>query len=223
MPFRERMRGFWRYFLVFFLTKMRAFLADWSVQSPNSVHKHVIFVQDFPESLIANEPLNRSIHDAVGQNTSGIPRIWNYCEFSDRHYIREGPSQDGTDTHTLDGSTGSRMGTPLRRPDAHALGPVRCSRPHSDPRVLHIHNPGTQTCAMWPAVPVGMSAQTAGLAGVRCHHIENEKAFVSQHLYQLGGSSFQQNPVQPRFLAPREIKLLDCAPETLAKTAIWGV
>ncbi len=60
-------------------------LADWSMKSPNSVHKHAIFVQDFPESLIANEHLNRAIHDAVGQNASGIPRIGGCCEFSDRH------------------------------------------------------------------------------------------------------------------------------------------
>ncbi len=39
----------------------------------SSVHKHEIFVQDFPESLIANEHLNRAIHDAVGQNASGPP------------------------------------------------------------------------------------------------------------------------------------------------------
>ncbi len=37
------------------------------MKSPNSIHKHAIFVQDSPESLIANEHLNRSIHDAVGK------------------------------------------------------------------------------------------------------------------------------------------------------------
>ncbi len=62
-------------------------LADWSIKSPNSVHKHAIFVQDFPESLIANEHLNRAIHDAVGQNPPEIPRIGGCCGFSDRHYI----------------------------------------------------------------------------------------------------------------------------------------
>ena len=58
------------------------------MKSPNSVHKHEIFVQDFPESLIANEHLNRAIHDAVGQNVSGIPHIWGCYEFSDRHYLK---------------------------------------------------------------------------------------------------------------------------------------
>ena len=55
--------------------------------SDTCVHKHAIFVQDFPESLIANEHLIRAIHDAVGQNASGIPRIGGCSEYSDRHYI----------------------------------------------------------------------------------------------------------------------------------------
>ena len=87
MPFRERMRGFWEIFFDIFPDEDGSPLADWSMKSPNSVHKHEIFVQDFPESLIANEHLNRAIHDAVGQNASGIPRIGGCCEFSDRHYI----------------------------------------------------------------------------------------------------------------------------------------
>ena len=61
MPFRERMWGFWRYFFGIFPDEDGSPLADWSMKSPNSVHKHAIFVQDFPESLIANEHLNRSI------------------------------------------------------------------------------------------------------------------------------------------------------------------
>ena len=66
-----------------------------------------------------------------------------------------------------------------------------------------------------PVVPVYMSAQTACLAGVRCHHIENENALVPQHLYQLGRSSFQQNPVQPRFLSNIFARLLYRSPGRL--------
>ena len=87
MPFREHTRGFWEIFFGVFSDEDGNPLADWSMKSPNSVHKHEIFVQDFPESLIANEHLNRAIHDAVGRNASGIPRIEGCCEFSDRHYI----------------------------------------------------------------------------------------------------------------------------------------
>ena len=46
------------------------------MKSPNSVHKHAIFVQDFPESLIANEHLNRAIHDAVGAKCLWNPPYW---------------------------------------------------------------------------------------------------------------------------------------------------
>ncbi len=33
---------------------------DWNIKSPNSGHKHAIFMQDLPESLIANVP--ESLH-----------------------------------------------------------------------------------------------------------------------------------------------------------------
>ncbi len=56
-----------------------------SLEGGNSGHKDAILVQDSPESLIAIEHLNHSIHDAVGKNASEIPLIWNYCEFSDRN------------------------------------------------------------------------------------------------------------------------------------------
>ena len=81
------MRGFWEIFSGIFPDEDGSPLADWSIKSPNGVHKHAVFVQDFSESLIANEHLNRAIPDAVGQNAPGIPHIWGCCEFSDRHYI----------------------------------------------------------------------------------------------------------------------------------------
>ena len=63
-----------------------------------------------------------------------------------------------------------------------------------------------------PAVPVYMPALTAGLTGVRYHHIENKNALVPQHLDQLGGCSFQQHPVQPRFLPDIRPRILYRSP-----------
>ncbi len=70
------MRGFGKYFFGIFPDEDGGPLADWSMKSPNSIHKHAIFVQDFPESLIANEHLNRAIHDAVVAKCLWNPPHW---------------------------------------------------------------------------------------------------------------------------------------------------
>ena len=82
------MRGFWEIFFGIFPDEDGSPLADWGMKSPNSVHKHTIFVQDFPESLIANEHLNRAIHDAVGQMPLESPVLGVAVNFRMRQHIR---------------------------------------------------------------------------------------------------------------------------------------
>ena len=89
----------------------------------------------------------KEISPKMRTGTSANPYI--PCFRTDTIYVRAHLMMKPVYVH-LTGHRGPQWERPSHVQMPHALGPARCSRPHSDPRVLHSHNPDTQTCAMWP-------------------------------------------------------------------------